>query len=79
MSSKQKEVDDNYKAFNEVLSGIISEHKGEYALMRHKEIISYYKSFYEAEQAGSKKFQDKMFSVQKVDINPVDLGYFSYA
>ena len=78
MSDKQKEVDDNYQAFSEILPDILAEHKGEYALMRRKKIISYHKSFFEAQDVGSDKYQDKMFSVQKVDRNPVDLGYYSY-
>ena len=78
MRDRQEEVDNNYEAFEKLLSAIIDEHKGEYALMKNMSIISYHKSFYEADEAGQEKYKDGIYSIQKVDEEPINLGYFSY-
>ena len=79
MKGRQEEVDNNYEAFEKLLSAIIGEHKGEYALMKDARIISCHKSFYEAEKAGQEEYKDGIYSIQKVDEEPINLGYFSYA
>ena len=79
MRDRQEEVDNNYEAFEKLLSAIIDEHKGEYALMKDAHIISYHESFYEAEKAGQERYKDGIYSIQRVDEEPINLGYFSYA
>ena len=78
MRDKQKEVDNNYEAFEKLLSTIIGDHKGEYALMKNASIIPCHKIFYEAEETGQEKYKDGLYSIQKVDEESINLGYFSY-
>lgn len=37
---KQREVDQNYDYFTGILKDIMPDHAGEYAVIRHKEIVS---------------------------------------
>ncbi|MGI9257049.1 MAG: hypothetical protein ACR2PY_08960 [Salinispira sp.] len=78
---KQKEVDDNFSAINILMNEkkIPPEKYGTYALMKNKEIKGYYSTWGDAYQAGTLKYDDKLFSIQQVTTNIVDLGYYSHA
>ncbi len=78
---KQKEVDDNFSAINKLIDEqkIPLEMYGKYALMKDKEIKGYYSTWNDAYQAGSLKYEDKLFSIQQIITDVVDLGYYSHA
>ena len=46
--------------------------------MKNTSIIPCHKSFYEAEEAGQEKYKNGLYSIQKVDEEPINWGYFSY-
>jgi hypothetical protein len=73
------EVDRNFEAFEAALGAIISAHRGEFALMKNGEVLSYFPSEAAALTAGRKQFKNGLFSVQEVTDRPVDLGFFSHA
>ncbi len=79
IKKRQAEVDKNYEAFKEMFDDIVISHRNEYALMKGGEIRAYFSTFNDAISAGDIAFPDKMYSVQKVEKKPVDLGYFSHA
>ena len=78
---KQKEVDDNFTTFQQLMSDnkIPPEMNGRYALMNSKEIKGYYTTWNDAYQSGLLKYEDKIFSIQEISRNVVDLGYYSHA
>ena len=73
-----REVDTNYDFFLEYLKNhkkVQQEHKGEYALIRHQEIIGFFQDDYEAIKWGQEQYPDHMFSIQDVDNKPYKIGY----
>ena len=80
MNSQQKEqVEQNYRAFEKKLPGLLPAHKGKFALMRDREIIEFFDTAGDAFVAGLKLYEDRLFSVQEVVEIPIDLGYYSHA
>jgi hypothetical protein len=74
----QAEVDNNFEAFQKELPNL-SAQRGKYALMRHGEIVNFYDTMNDAVSTGNTVYQDKLFSVQLVTTQPVDLGFLSHA
>jgi len=75
----QKEVDANFKAFQELLPDIIGEERNRWALMRDRKCIAFYDTLRDARTAGAAQFDDGIFSIQEVTGAGVDLGWFSHA
>jgi hypothetical protein len=78
-SAFDTEVDRNFDAFEALLGTILVAHRGEFALMRDGEVLTYFASEPAALAAGRQQFDDGLFSVQEVTDRPVDLGFFSHA
>lgn len=62
----QDEVDHNFDAFQRLLPEIISQHRGAFALMHNREIVTYFTTPIDAHAAGEKLFPDGVFSIQQV-------------
>ena len=77
-ASLQAEVDKNFEAFQKELPKL-SAHQGKYALMRHGKIVNFYDTLADAVSTGDAIYEDKIFSVQLVTNQPVDLGFLSHA
>jgi hypothetical protein len=75
----EAEVDRNFEAFEAILGSILPVRRGEFVLMRHGGIVSYFPSESDALAEGRHRFEDGVFSVQEVTDRPVDLGFFSHA
>ncbi len=56
----------------------MQKHAGEYALIKNQKIIGFFSSAKDVQQASS-LIKDNIFSIQKVEVTPKNLGYFSYA
>ena len=78
MDHLQREIDGNFDAFQRVVARHLPEHRGEWALMRHGEIVSLHPTAGQAEDAGVSAFHDDLFSIQEVTDEVVDLGFFSH-
>ena len=74
----EAEIEQNFQYFQSVVGTLMSKHKGEYALIRDCEVVSYFKSSALALITGHDKFPDGLFSVQEVIDRPVDLGFYSH-
>ena len=72
------QVDQNYNAFQRVLGRILSKHRDQLALMRDGKIVGYYNTPREALQAADTKFPDRIYSIQEVTDEPIDLGFWSH-
>ncbi|WP_420606821.1 hypothetical protein [Novosphingopyxis sp.] len=76
---QRTEVDRNYDFFSRNLARFLPAHEGEYALLRHQEIVSFFSNAGDAYAQGAKQFRDGIFSIQEVDPEPVHLGLYSNA
>ena len=74
-AAREREITQNYEAFIEKLPGLLDQHRGKYALMRDRDVIDIYSTFGDAVREGV-KLEDKMFSVQKITDEIVDLGHY---
>ncbi|WP_424947550.1 hypothetical protein [Candidatus Spongiihabitans sp.] len=77
--SKQQEIEKNFAYFESVLPSLTDGDFGRYALLRHEEIISIYDTARDALTTGTQLYDDGLFSIQKVDPRPIDLGAYSHA
>ncbi len=77
--TKQAEIDDNLVFFRDRLGELIADHRDEFALIRHKQIVEFFDTAKDAQAAGARLYPDRLFSVQKVTESPLDLGFFSHA
>lgn len=77
--ARQKlEVDRNYDAFVRMLSSILDGHRDQLALMRDGKIVAYFDKPGDAYRAGLERFDDRIFSIQEVTDEPIDLGFWSH-
>ena len=77
IEKQQEEVNKNYEVFKEQLPEIIDENIGKFVLMKGGKIIEYYSTDEDAMKAGQLVFSDKIFSVQEVKDQKIDLGFYS--
>ena len=75
----QKEVDRNFKAFQERLPDLVLREAGRFALMKSGECVDFFDTARDAQTAGRMLYQDGIFSVQAVNPEAVDLGWYSHA
>lgn len=78
-NARQIEVDRNLDSFREKLPGLLRDHAGKYALIRHQEVVGFFDTVADALVAGQKLYSDQLFSIQEVTEAKVDLGFFSHA
>ena len=80
MSDKQQraEVDHNYDVFMRQLGDLLPDHRNEYALMREGKILGFFKKPGDAYREGVARFEDRIFSLQEVTDEPLDLGFWSH-
>ena len=78
LEKRKKEIESNFTYFKKVLPEIIKEHRGKYALLKNKKILGYFSTIDDVDEA-SKLISDHIFSIQKVEIEAKNLGYYSYA
>ncbi len=79
MSHSFDEVDRNYDAFVARLPDILSEHRGEYALLHDANIVTYFADGVAAMIEGARTYGEGRYSVQEVTNECDSLGFYSYA
>jgi hypothetical protein len=77
-SAQDREVDQNYDAFQRALGSLLPRHRGQYALMRLREFVGFFDNPGDAFRAGIERFEDELFSIQEVTDEPIDLGLWSH-
>lgn len=77
-SDKRRQIDQNYDAFQRLLSAILTTHRDQYVLLRDREIVEYFDTAGDAYRAGLRHFPDHRFSIQEVTDEPIDLGFQSH-
>jgi hypothetical protein len=76
---RRREIEENFRAFEGFLGSLLPERAGQFALLRHKELVEVFPTAIEALAEGHNRFDDGLFSVQRVTDRPLDLGFLSYA
>lgn len=74
---RKEEVDANFEFFETILQDIIKEHKGQFALIKNKEIKGYFATLKDARETAKNIAKDNIYSIQEVTDEVVDLGIFS--
>jgi hypothetical protein len=77
-SGKEREIENNFTYFQSVVGSLINDHAGEFALLRDRKIIDFFPSAIDAMSEGHHRFQDGLYSIQRVIDRPLDLGFLSY-
>ena len=67
MTSIRSEIDTNFDAFQRQLYASLKSHRGEFALLRHGQIIDFFEYPGAALIAGKQRFPDALFSIQEVN------------
>ena len=75
---QNEEVDRNYDVFMRMLGSILDEHRDQLALMRDGKIVEFFDKPADAYRAGVERFPDRIFSIQEVTDEPIDLGFWSH-
>ena len=68
----------NFDYFQDVVGDLMGQFAGQYALLRKEAIVGIFPQPIEALNVGHEKFDDGLFSIQKVTDSPHDLGFMSY-
>ena len=76
--TQQQQVDQNYEAFKEILAQLMKTDAHRFALIHNQKVIACFDTSRDAMQAGRKLLNGKLFSVQEVTEESVDLGYHSH-
>lgn len=75
---QRQQVDRNYDSFVRMLGELLPRHRDQLALMRDGEVVGFYETPRAALEAASEKFPDRIFSIQEVTDEPIDLGFWSH-
>ena len=76
---RQRVVDENYEAFQDLLPELLPTHPGKFALLHDKQLVETFDTARDAMIYGEKAYPDGLFSIQQITDLVVDLGYFSHA
>jgi len=77
--AQQREVERNYKAFEQLGADFHQQNHGLYALMQSGKIIELFNTWEDAEKAGNLLYQAEPFSIQEVDNTPINMGAYAHA
>ncbi len=71
-------IDENYAFFQTIVTSLMADHAGEFALLRDRDLVGIFPTP-GAALDEARRFPDDLYSVQKVIDRPLDLGLMSYA
>jgi murein L,D-transpeptidase YafK len=75
----EQAIDRNYTWFLTQLSALLPAHEGRYALIHNQSLIALFDTPGDAQREGERQFPGGFYSIQPVEQEVVDMGYFSYA
>ena len=78
-TDREKQIDSNYDFFQRSLAKILPDHRGEFALLRDRQIVGFFAGPGEAYREGLRLYSDELFSVQEVEDRPAEMGLISLA
>ncbi len=72
------EVDRNYDFFQRNLATFMKDHAGQYALLKEQRVVDFFERAGDAFRYAIAHYADRIFSIQEVIDEPIDLGFFSH-
>jgi hypothetical protein len=78
-TERKHEIDANYDFLQRTLALLLPSHEGQYALLKNCAVIDFFDKPGDAYRDGLSRFPDKVFSIQEITSEPLDLGFFSHA
>ena len=73
------EIGANFDYFQRTLATHLRAHAGQFALLKGRRVYGFFDSVGEADLAGWRQFSDRLYSIQQVTPEPVDLGLYADA
>ncbi len=73
------EIDANYDHYRRHLSEFFKAEEGHVALLKSAQIVGFFDSVGAATRHARAAYPDRLYSIQPVIQEPVDLGFFSHA
>ena len=77
--SLRSEIASNFDFFQRTLSEHLRAHAGQFALIKARRVHGYFDTPSEADNVGWSHFADKIYSIQQVTPEPVELGLYANA
>lgn len=77
--SLRAEVLANYEVFRATLPELLRNHAGRFAAYRHGELAQIFDTFGDALAYCAGAFGDRLFSIQEITDEAVDMGWFAHA
>ncbi len=74
---QQREIEHNYDAFQRMLRLHLQDHRDQFALMRERRVVGFFETPDDADLEGAKRFPDRIYSIQQVTDEPVQLGVYA--
>lgn len=78
-ATRQQQIEDNFHAFEGVVSTYLPEREGDFALLHDRKVAGVFANIIEAVVEGNGRFGDGNFSVQRITDKLVDLGFLSHS
>jgi hypothetical protein len=78
-TQSRHEIDQNYRAFEELMPTLLPKHAGGFALLRERQLVGVYSKAIDAVAEAQQRFSDGVFSIQRITDRALDLGFLSYA
>jgi len=79
MSEDQRAIEENYRWFITQLADLMKTDAGRYALIHERRLLGTFETPGAAEREGERLHPGAPFSIQPIELGPVDMGYYSYA
>ena len=77
--ARKQEIDANYDYLQRTLALLLPTHEGQYALLKNRQVEGFFDKPGDAYREALTRFPDRLFSIQLVTSEPLDLGFLSHA
>lgn len=75
----QREIAQNFDYLQRTLSEHLRAHAGQFALLKAQRVHGYFGTPADADREGWNRFSDKLYSIQQITPEPVELGMYANA
>jgi hypothetical protein len=74
-----QEIDRNFDYFQSRFKDLMATHSGAFVLLRHQRVVGFFDRIEDAAREAQTRFSDRIYSIQVVEPEPVDLGFVTRA
>lgn len=76
---QRQEIERNYDVFQRSLRAYLETQRDRFALMRGGQVLGFFDTPDHADMTGAARFADRIYSIQQVTDEPVQLGIYANA